>query len=254
MDSERTRAQKVILWILLAMAVVFTVVNIVLKFFPGVSFEDTLLKITQNGDTTLYTGEKYGYDITISVTPETNGSRVELTIGDYLCHVYRVTYPGGTIAGQYGTTYDRITITLDSGSADGATVLFDGGYNPNVSTWGTYCDLNGGFDFPAYSRVYYTNSNPWYGYELHYSRVMGFANGPAPATRGSWIHYGIALFGSILCAVAVAFPYTLFELRHRWSVRDPEPTEFYLRVNEVSCGFVAAVLLVIYLIGVTRIV
>ena len=249
MDCDRTTAQKVILWALIAMAVVFAVVNIILKFFPGVEFEDTLLKVSQSGETTLYTGEKYKYPITIAVTPEEDGSRVELTIGDTIDHTYRVIFPGGTIRGDHGYTYDRLTVTCND------RVIFDGGYNPgNAGGWDTYCDLNGEPESPVYVRTRYADANPWHRFELQYTEVMSFANGPYTTTRGSWLHYGAALFCSIICAVAVAFPYTLFELKHHWSVKDPEPTDFYLRMNEVSGGVVAAVLLIVYIIGVTKIV
>lgn len=249
MDHDRTTAQKIILWALVAMAALFTVINIILKFFPGVEFEDTLLKVSQTGETTLYTGEKYKSDITIAVTPEGKGSRVELTIGDTIDHTYRVVFPGGTIQSGFGYTYDRLTVTCSD------RVIFDGGYNPNASELATYCDLDGGITVLGYGQVSYPgSSDPWYGYELSHFEVMNFANGPEPTTRGSWVHYGIALFCSIVCAVAVAFPYTLFELRYHWSVKDPEPTEFYLRMNELGGGIAAVALLIVYIVGVTKIV
>lgn len=248
MDSDRTTAQKVILWALLAMAVVFTVINVVLKFFPGVEFENTLLKVSQYGGTTLYTGEKYKYDITIAVTPEETGSRVELTIGDIIDHTYRVIYPGGTIRTNFGT-YDRLTVTCND------RVIFDGGYNPNVSELADYCDLDGGISVTGYGRVSYSgSSDPWYRYEMSHFEVMNFANDPESTTRGSWAHYAVALFCSAVAAVAVAFPYTLFELRYHWSVRDPEPTDFYLSMNTLGGGIAAAAILIAYIVGVMKIV
>lgn len=246
MDHGRTPAQKIILWALLAMAVVFTAVNIILKFFPGVEFEGTLLRVAQSGETTLYTGEKYKHPITITVTPEGQGSTVTLAIGDTVNHTYRVICPGGTIYSSHGVAYDHLTVTCND------KVLFDGGYNPD-SVYSSYCDLDGNLKTSGFARVSYGSSDPWYGYELHYSEVMAFAKGPETTTRGSWLHYGMALFFSAVCAVAVAFPYTLFELKHHWSVKDPEPTDFYLRMNEVSGGVVAVILLIVYLIGVTKI-
>ena len=250
MDNERTTAQKVILWVLLAMAVIFTVVNIVLKFFPGVEFEDTLLRVSQNGETTLYTGEKYKYPITIAVTPEGKGSRVELTIGDTIEHTYRVSYPGGTIKGEHGGEYDRITISRVR-NGDITKLIFDGGYR--VGNW-AFCKLDGSLDLGLMSSMMPSSNGSWHDFELSRYQIMAFANGPETTTRGSWLHYGMALFFSIVCAVAVAFPNTLFELRYHWSVKDPEPTDFYLRMNEVSGGVIAVVLLIVYLIGVTKIV
>lgn len=72
--------------------------------------------------------------------------------------------------------------------------------------------------------------------------------------RGSWAHYAVALPCSAIAAVSVAFPYTLFELRCHWSVKDPEPTDFYLRMNELGGAVVGCIVLIIYIIGVTKIV
>jgi hypothetical protein len=99
-----------------------------------------------------------------------------------------------------------------------------------------------------------SSNDPWRNYELSRYQVMFFANGPETTTRGSWLHYGMAMFFSVICAVAVAFPYTLFELRYHWSVKDPEPTDFYLRTNEIAGAVVAFVLLIVYIVGVTKIV
>ena len=129
MDSDRTLTQKIVLWALLVMAVVFTVANIILKFLPGVAFEDTLLKVTQNGEQTVYTGRKHQSDITIVTYPEETGHAVKLTIGDSIDHVYRVEYPGGTIKGEHGGEYDRITISRVR-NGDVTKMIFDGGYKP----------------------------------------------------------------------------------------------------------------------------
>ena len=246
MDSDRTLTQKIVLWALLAMAVAFTAVNIILKFFPGVAFEDTLLKVEQNGDQITYTGKQHGVDITIAAYPEESGHVVRLTIGDSIDHIYHVEYPGGTISGRYGGTYRRVTVSR------GEKVLFDGGYNPEPM-FADYCELDGEMAHTIYMRPVHSG-DPWRDFELHFAQVMSFANGPESTTRGSWLHYGMALFFSIICAVAVAFPYTLFELRYHWSVKDPEPTDFYLRTNEVVGAVVAGIILIVYIVGVTKIV
>ena len=250
MDSDRTLIQKIVLWALLAMAVVFTVVNIVLKFLPGVAFEDTLLKVSEQDGKTVYTGKQYGDDITIVTYPEESGYVVPVTIGDAINHIYRVEYPGGTIKSEHGGEYDRITISRVR-NGDVVKIIFDGGYRPG--NW-AFCKPDGSVDLGLGGIMVSSSSNPWDHFELSRHQVMSFVNGPETTTRGSWAHYGMALFLSIICAVAVAFPYTLFELRYHWSVKDPEPTDFYLRTNEIAGAVVAFVLLIVYIVGVTKIV
>ena len=53
MDLERTKLQKAILIILLAMAVVFAVITGVVRTNKGVTFEGGLLSISQEGDRTV---------------------------------------------------------------------------------------------------------------------------------------------------------------------------------------------------------
>lgn len=250
MDSDRTLTQKIVLWALLVMAVVFTVVNIILKFLPGVAFEDTLLKVTQNGEQTVYTGRKHQSDITIVTYPEETGHAVKLTIGDSIEHVYRVEYPGGTIKGEHGGEYDRITISRVR-NGDVTKIIFDGGYKPGNFA---FCKPDGTVDLGLGGVMMPLSNSLWHNFELSRYQVMDFVNGPETTTRGSWAHYGMALFLSAICAVAVAFPYTLFELRYHWSVKDPEPTDFYLRTNEIAGVVVAFALLIVYIVGVTKIV
>lgn len=253
MDSERTLAQKIILWALLGLAVVFTAVYIILKCLPGVAFEDTLLKVSEQGTQTVYTGEQYGDAITIVTYPEGTGHVVTLTIGTSIDHTYRVEYPGGTIKGEHGGTYERLTITRVR-DGDVVKIIFDGGYDPDASSsFSKFCTLSGELDLLIDGKVTVSN-DPWYNYELAASQVLSFAEGAETTTRGNWALYAVALFCSVICAVAVAFPYTLFELRYHWSVRDPEPTDFYLRMNELGGAIAAAAILIAYIVGATKIV
>lgn len=246
MDSDRTLTQKIILWALLAMAVVFTAINIILKFFPGVEFEDTLLKVEHWH----YSGSKDGTDIQIYRIPEGGGDgfheyTVELRTaspdGSRHYHQYKVILWDDGILTEFGEQYIRTDIYCDG------ILTFSGGYEIASRR---FCDLEGEL------LLFETDASvPGESLGLSRSEVLRFAIGQLETTtRGSWLHYGMALFFSIICAVAVAFPYTLFELRYHWSVKDPEPTDFYLRMNELCGGIVTVVLLIVYIVGVTKIV
>ena len=83
---------------------------------------------------------------------------------------------------------------------------------------------------------------------------MDVALGPTLVTRGDWGFYALAVLMTALAVVDVAFPGAVFRWRYRWRVKDPEPTDFYLRMNELGGGVAAVVLFVVYLVGVTKIV
>jgi len=64
----------------------------------------------------------------------------------------------------------------------------------------------------------------------------------------------MAVAFAVITAVAVAFPEHLFHWNHFLSVRNPEPTDFYLATQRISWVIMTAVVLGVYLWGVTKIV
>ena len=245
MDLERTKLQKAILLILLVMAVVFAVLTGVVRTKKGVLFEDGLLSIQQEGDRTVYSGTAQGQPVTVTVYPEEGAQVVELDVSVLIDHTYRVEHPGGTIVGKHGT-YDKIRVTKNG------RILFEGGYDPDAP-FGSFCDTNGEPDLVGYARGYVTG-HFWDNYELFPTQVVRFANGPSTTCRGDWLIYALGVFLSAITAVCAAFPEHLFYWNHFLSVRDPEPTDFYMACQRVSWVIATAVVLGIYLWGLTKIV
>lgn len=252
MDLERTKLQKAILLILLVMAVVFAVLTGVVRTKKGVTFEDGLLSISREGERTVYSGRAEGQKVTVTVYPDGEAQVVELAVGTLIDHIYRVEYPGGTIESPLGE-YRRIRITV-KGKTFLEETLFEGGYNPHASfAYAAFCNANGDSDLLAYSR-FVTSSGIWHDYELMPSQVVRFAHGPSTTCRGDWLIYALGVFLSLITAVAAAFPEHLFHWNHFLSVRDPEPTDFYMDCQRVSWVIVTAVVLGVYIWGVTHIV
>ena len=65
LDTERDTYQKVILCIFLAMAVIFAIWTAISRSNDGVLFRETLLEISQQGSTTVYSGTVYSTPVTI---------------------------------------------------------------------------------------------------------------------------------------------------------------------------------------------
>lgn len=249
MERERTSFQKVLLCILLAMAVVFGVITLVLRMKPGVRYQNALLKISQEGDSTVYSGRAKGEKVTIWACPQGEDRVVKLTVGTLIDHTYRVEYPGGTIESSFGLQYDRVIITRDG------LIRFDGGYHPDGPISG-FCDREGEVDFWIEISVSGTAGGPWQDYEMSPTSIMAFANGPETTVRGSGVLYALGLFFSAFGAVFTAFPYTIFYLKVGRFVRnsDAEPSDAYLTGNWIGCLLFACMALVAYLVGVFTIV
>ena len=63
--------------------------------------------------------------------------------------------------------------------------------------------------------------------------------------------YALGVFFSLLAAAMVAFPRFFFRFQHALSVRDPEPTDFYLAMQKVNWVLLTAVALGVYIWGAT---
>ncbi len=244
MDAPRSKLQKAILVLLAAMAVLFAVLTAVSRGRPGVSFQDTLLYPSREGETTIYAGKVHGDQVTVAVTPDGSAADVDFTVEGRFSHRCRVTYPAGTVTTAWGEALPRVEIVRDG------DVLFRGGYDdsedsafPLISEDGT-AEIGGGFSVAG--------ADPWYGFDFGALDIFCFAREPALSRRGSWAAWALAaLLLSGMTALDVAFPKALFYWRNHWTVKDPEPTDFYLSMQKLGWVVLAATILGLYIWGLT---
>ena len=245
LDTERALYQKVIIAILAAMMVIFAAWTAVSRTHEGVLFQETLLEVSEQGDTTVYSGTVYGTPVTITSREENDTKFVNFSAdGEYYAEC-RVEYPEGTITTEYGKEVMRLRIIRNE------EVLFSGGYDPapDGSNYLKYFDEDGSWN-PMVTVSGAGNGNPWHYFELTASSIMHFSNSPATSVRGSWGFYFIALFTTIIGVLLVAFPETSFYFSHFLSVRDPEPTDFYYACHKIGSVLYVGVVLILYLRGV----
>ena len=242
--AGRTRLQKVLLGLLLAMALLFAVLTAVFRSQPRVAWRDSLLRPAKEGTISVYTGVVHGEDTTVRVRPEGDDTLVEFTIGSRLPQTGRVTWPEGTISREYGGSVPRIDVFLDD------TLIFSGGCDPASShlyredgSWESGLVISASTSYAGY----------WDSSSLDVRDVLHFALGPDTVYRGSWAIYFLALFLSAIAAIDVAFPKVLFYLQHCLSVQDPEPTDLYLAMQKVSWVILAAVVLGVSIWGLTMV-
>ena len=238
-DHDRSRLQKVILILLLVMAVVFGVLTGYFQSKPGAPYEGTLLYPSQEGDAVTYTGKLHGQNVSVARRPDGTSVNVDLTVDGELVHACRVEYPEGTVTDGDGDAWPRVEILRDG------ETLFRGGYNTEYlmlfeedGSWHTGDMVYAGTEPPA----------P----DFDEFDILRFAKGPKLERRGSWAAWAMAaLLLSGITALGVAFPMTMFRLNHFLSVKDPEPTEFYLSMQRLSWVVLTAFIFGFYLWSLT---
>lgn len=243
---ELTRFQKILLAVLAGMAVFFGALMTVFQLRPGVLFEESLLKITEENGRTVYSGRAHGTPVTITVSWPTNfETDVEFTIGTDIHDVCQVFYPTERIQTERGDSVGGILVTRNG------ETLFEGGYDPE-NEFGWY-SKSGEWEPSANLQIRgYIGGDPWSGYETTADMAVQFAFGPETSARGDPALFALAVFLTAFAAVYVLFWKTFFRWRH-WAARDPEPSEGYLYFEQIGWVVLTAVIAVVYLMALSEI-
>ena len=240
MDRERSKLQIVSLCVLLAMAILFAGLTGFSRQTKGISYEEAFLKLEQQEEKAVYSGKMKG-EIVTAVCYEENGTDiVEFTVGDRYHCVGRVEYTGEPVPTNFGKAVPCIRIYCND------TLLFEGGRDEEMNM---FFDKDGELTSLVSVKAVYSN-DPWYNYELTAGDIFRLTNATASAARGSWALYAIVAFLSLIFAVTIAFPETLFYWQHFLSVRDPEPSDFFWAMHNISCVALPLLALIGYLIAV----
>ena len=242
MSEKRTLLQKILLGLLAAITVLFAVLTGVNRSQPLVQWGGSLLRPAEEGNAAVYTSAVYGEDIAIRVWPDGADTVVEFTVGSRLRQTGRVTWPEGTISREHGGDVPRIEVFLDGAS------IFSGGCDRDSGA--LYLE-DGSREIGPLVHYFTSYSSSWDNFALEASDVVRFAMGPDTVCRGSWTAYALGVFFSLLAATMVAFPRFFFRFQHALSVRDPEPTDFYLAMQKVNWVLLTAVALGVYIWGAT---
>ena len=242
-DHELNLFQKIIMCSLAIMAVLFAVLTAIGRQQEFVRFEQMTMRISTDGDKTIYTGKKAGEKVTVVCFEEGGADVVDFTVGTRYHDLCRVEYPEGTITTEYGQKIPQMQVFRDE------KLIFDGGYNPDVSIGpGRYYTKDGSITLLLSVRGY-TSYDPWYDYKFSEGDILFFAHDPIPARRGNWGFYLATTALAIVIAVITALPNTLFHLNYRWYVRNPEPTDYYYASHTLSSIVLTGAILVMYIIN-----
>ncbi len=241
--TDRKPYQRIILCALAAMAVIFFAWTLINNAQPGILFKNVLMKLESDG---VYSGKLYGTAVTVACGEAHGAKLVDISAcGQNLS--CRVEYPEGSVKTDSGKEVPRILILCND------DVLFSGGYDPDPLFVGReYFGENGDHvSLSAYhAEISREGKEPL---EFSAANILFFAGEPEIAVRGNWANYLVAVFISVIGAVAIAFPDELFYLRHFLHVQDPEPTELYYTVHKLSSILFAVIVFVLFLYSATAI-
>lgn len=226
--------QKSMLILLAGLIVLFGILTAVFQSRPGISFQDGLLPRIENGEGRTYRGTVDGRKAEVSVLPGDGVCTVEVWVEGVAHDLCRVEYPLPEVETIQGPC-SGIRIWR------GDTLLFEGACDPEGEFLDVPCclyDMEGQIAASALiidaGTITVGGYDPWDWYETGLSTILRFAFGTDETARGSWLFYGVMVMATLFLMVDVAFPLALFHLRYMFSVRDPEPTDFYLAMQRLG--------------------
>ena len=242
--NQWSRYQKILLTMMLAMTVAFGILTLVNRFRPGIQFRDSFLTMEQSFGLVTYSGRCDGRQTNIRVYAE-NGVHVDMTAGDWERNYTVVPWDG--FFPPIGSTFFHLEGVEGILVTEGEQEIFRGGYmSGNGWLVGEDGELSSeGFGF-YFSAGYESEEQRWAEYDPAVGTIVRMAREPEIVCRGSIGLYLLVLLLTVIIAVDVAFPLFFFQLRHMFSVQNPEPTEFYLAMQKLEWGVMQVVLLVAY--------
>lgn len=244
--KDLTRFQKIHLYVLAAMILLFGAVTIFNLCHPGFQFQNGLLKssVLEDG-TVVYSGKVSGSLVTAAVTyPTESLSVVDLQVGDFLHDVCEIEYPlekmTTTLAG-FDNVY-RIRMTKNN------ALLFEGGLaadyleHPDGIGW---FDQNGEWSLDnvlGNIGVSTPGHIIWKDYETSPALFVRLALFPELTARGDLSLFTILVLFTLLTMAMVAYPRAFFNLRYRRYVKNAEPSDYYMNSMRASTVFLTILL------------
>jgi len=223
--ETRTRYQNIILVILAAITVVFGVLLAYNRTQSGIQFRDGFLKQEIRAENTVYYGHCEGEDVAIYVTEKTDGTLVQILAGERKWEYIVSSWTGGTemYPGDRPVVISDVAgEELFRGYIGSSGHLFNESHNLDWESSGVHAVIR------------YDGADEWGKYTPPKLVVAELAEGPEIIHRGSIGLFILMLIATLCVAVDVLFPAFWFQVEHMFSVRNPEPSDFYIAMQRLS--------------------
>lgn len=239
MEEKRTKLQVGSLLATGALFVIFLGVYLFQFTRPGAFIAGEFFPAQPAGDTVLYQGELHGVPGVLIFEPQEDGGVFLLQFGGFS---EKYGFAFGEEEGPYGRplaiTGGDGALVLECFYAGPGLPLLDGTGAPATDDGLTItAETAGESQTTLFSTPFTSLAQLAAGDNIHY--------------RGSWQWFFFISVLAGLLSLTVAFPMTWFKLNHFLSVRDPEPSDFYLAMMKVEWVLVPVLLLIGYLWGLT---
>lgn len=241
MEEKRTKLQVGSLLATGALFVIFLGVYLFQFTRPGAFIAGEFFPAQPAGDTVLYQGELHGVPGVLIFEPQEDGGVFLLQFGGFS---EKYGFAFGEEEGPHGRP---LAITGGDGAFSwqgrywpgDAVGLWDENHNPvGLGDWLSLSTGEGNATQDSTIRA-------------PLSDLAQLAAGDNIHYRGSWQWFFFISVLAELLSLTVAFPMAWFKLNHFLSVRDPEPSDFYLAMMKVEWVLVPVLLLIGYLWGLT---
>ena len=245
---NRSKFQKVVLFALTGMLVVFSVQLTITRAHKGVEFEDALLDVAEDANKTHYSGWVHDEYVEIIVSRDGDVTTVMYRIGARSEDVYTVETGLPAVKTSFNRYLPGVRISR------GAEIVFEGGWDADYADdffmGGMLYDLNGEPTALPLVELHDTVAGDyWYNWQPSLSSVLRFTRGAELTARGDIRLFAMALVLLGMAALLTAFPTELFHLKYRWDVKDPEPTEFYYGMTYLAAIILACCALGAFIIA-----
>lgn len=207
-------------------ACVIVVVSFYFKVFftTGVYFDDTFLKKEVENSESHYIGKSIYGDISIIVKGLKNKQNSAKVI-------YRLP---NDINMQYTVSFENTSnrnLSIVSVKDEKGNIIFEGKYNKDSP----FLIDNNGEPLMDYGQIIVSGENPYNeDYTIPIKNVVDMATFSNDTIRGRYDYLILAAILFIFTAIDIKFPLFFFNLRHFLSVRDPEPSDFYIAMQRIG--------------------
>lgn len=245
--KELNGYQKGVLVILAAMVLVFTVLYGVVTSRVGYAYKDALLKQSQEGENTVYTGKVYGVPTRLTVTPE---QTVELQYGEDCYGPYSIRVDSSAIPEGMDASGNVKGLELLRGDE----VLFRGAV-ANMGETRLIYNQDGNIVSMGGNNVgVYTDQGNYVLEEMEpsVSNVLDLLQGPELTHKGDWMAWLGGVIFCVITAVSILFADELFRFQLSFQIRDvegAEPSEWELMGRYIAWTIIPIVTLVIFVMG-----
>ena len=235
---ERNRYLK---YILISIPIILLIFYFKVFFTRGIYFNGTFLKKEVIATETHYLGkDEYG-SLHLTVKGKKNihkSSEVTFRLPGNLNFNYTVNF----IDKDYWNT------GIDSIVDQNGAVLFEGGDNGNSNILIQNNNKRPIFEDPQSTRSYVVRDKY---YKISPKTIAGLAYGDIDRFRGNFEILFVAIIFFVVTIIDINFPLFFFTLNHFLSVRNPEPSDFYLAMQRASWVILPLLGVILLILAVT---